>query len=109
MKMTVGKALRILGLSAGAGPDAVKRAYRRAAVITHPDKEGGSAEAFCLVKNAYDCLVEYGTTDTGRGPGRRRTVVTPGWRWVVIYQPGNYYYSGTTSAGSGGFVGFVAG
>ena len=103
--MNVEKALRILGLDKGAGRAEVKRAYRRAAVLTHPDKEGGSHEAFCLVKKAYDCLVEYGTRDTGRGPGRRRTVVTPDWQWVAVYSAGSGVT--TTATGSGGYVGFV--
>ena len=53
-------ALELLGCVAGAGPKALKSAYRKAAMLSHPDK-GGSNAWFNDVKTAYDYLVKYGT------------------------------------------------
>ena len=53
-------ALEILGLELGATAQQVKTAYRRGALKCHPDK-GGSRADFIKIKQAYDCLVEYGT------------------------------------------------
>jgi len=39
-----------------AGMAEIRHAYRQAALTTHPDKEGGSAEAFNLVATAFDVL-----------------------------------------------------
>lgn len=44
-----------LGVSKDSPPDAVKRAYKKKASATHPDK-GGSTAAFQLVQHAYDIL-----------------------------------------------------
>lgn len=55
------RALYALGLEFGATRKEVKSAYRKKAVETHPDKEGGSKSAFEVIKMAYDFLVEYGT------------------------------------------------
>ncbi|CAE8638749.1 unnamed protein product [Polarella glacialis] len=45
-----------LGLWLGASPDDVRTAYRRAVLRTHPDKPGGSTEAFNEVQRAYTVL-----------------------------------------------------
>ena len=45
----------VLGLAAGASLDEVKRAYRKLALETHPDR-GGDAEAFTEVQRAYERL-----------------------------------------------------
>jgi DnaJ-domain-containing protein 1 len=45
----------VLGLSAGASQEDIKRAYRRKSMQTHPD-QGGDAEAFKKIKAAYDKL-----------------------------------------------------
>jgi hypothetical protein len=34
----------------------LKKAYHDLALVCHPDKEGGSDEAFTMLGNAYDCL-----------------------------------------------------
>lgn len=47
---------QVLGVSRDATPEAVKAAYRRRAQETHPDREGGSVEAFQTVRAAYDVL-----------------------------------------------------
>lgn len=45
-----------LGIKKEASAAEVKRAYKHKAQQVHPDKEGGSAEAFNKVKQAYDIL-----------------------------------------------------
>lgn len=39
-------------------PEQIKLAYRRKAQETHPDKPGGSDEAFQKVQKAYECLMD---------------------------------------------------
>lgn len=47
----------VLGISPDATNDEIEKAYKRAANKTHPDKAGGSEEAFRAVKAAYDELM----------------------------------------------------
>jgi hypothetical protein len=57
---------RTLGLSPGATPDEIRRAYRRLAKINHPDAAGDAAlPRFLAIQAAYDQLL---------GPGRVRRV-----------------------------------
>lgn len=44
-----------LGVASGATKDAIKKAYRRKAQKSHPDK-GGNQEEFQMVKHAYEIL-----------------------------------------------------
>lgn len=46
----------ILGISKNASADEIKKAYRKAAVKYHPDKEGGNEEKFKEVNEAYEVL-----------------------------------------------------
>jgi len=46
----------VLGIAKGASADEIKKAFRRAAVQHHPDKEGGSEEKFKEINEAYDVL-----------------------------------------------------
>jgi len=46
----------VLGLSKGASADEIKKAFRKAAVQHHPDKEGGNEEKFKEINEAYDVL-----------------------------------------------------
>jgi len=46
----------ILGVGKDASADEIKKAYRRAAVQHHPDKEGGSEEKFKEINEAYEVL-----------------------------------------------------
>lgn len=55
--MTLDEAKMILSLSKDLDIDTIKRAYRRYAIITHPDK-GGDAELFKKGKKAYDYLLQ---------------------------------------------------
>jgi len=49
-------ALLVLGLSQGATHDEVKRAFRSAALRTHPD-HGGDEASFIAVKRAHDIAI----------------------------------------------------
>lgn len=46
-----------LQIKPGASKDEIKKAFRRLAVIHHPDKHGGDAKKFIEIKNAYDALM----------------------------------------------------
>lgn len=46
----------VLGIARGASIDEIKRAYRKRALETHPDR-GGDAEAFRAVQRAFEQLV----------------------------------------------------
>ena len=46
----------ILGIAKGASEDEIKKAYRKAAVQYHPDKEGGDEAKFKEVSEAYEVL-----------------------------------------------------
>ena len=47
---------KVLGIEKGASEDEVKKAFRRLAHKYHPDKEGGDAEKFKEVNEAYQVL-----------------------------------------------------
>src|SRR3990167_9479262 len=46
----------ILGVNKSASPDEIKKAFRRAAVQHHPDKEGGDETKFKEINEAYEVL-----------------------------------------------------
>ncbi|MFZ2126137.1 MAG: molecular chaperone DnaJ [Candidatus Microsaccharimonas sp.] len=46
----------VLGVAKGASADEIKKAFRRAAVKHHPDKEGGDEAKFKEINEAYDVL-----------------------------------------------------
>src|SRR5487761_1700172 len=46
----------VLGISKSASADEIKKAFRRAAVQHHPDKDGGNESKFKEVNEAYEVL-----------------------------------------------------
>eukprot|EP00929_Paragymnodinium_shiwhaense_P091121 TRINITY_DN51163_c0_g1_i1.p1 TRINITY_DN51163_c0_g1~~TRINITY_DN51163_c0_g1_i1.p1 ORF type:complete len:338 (-),score=72.07 TRINITY_DN51163_c0_g1_i1:493-1506(-) len=86
---------RILGCSPGAALDDIKVAYKRAALRTHPDKNGGSTEAFNAVQKAYkDVLAGLEnaaqfSTQAGAGPAawHNATAAAPAPAPVPAFDP----------------------
>jgi curved DNA-binding protein CbpA len=69
-----------LGVAPDASPDDIKRAYRRAARDSHPDREHGDAEKMAKVNRAYEVLGNPETRQhydqTGQEPGQPSDPVT---------------------------------
>ena len=53
-KLQLHNAYAVLGLPKGAPVREVKQAYRRLALLHHPDRPGGSARAFERLERAYN-------------------------------------------------------
>lgn len=51
------EALAQLGLFGDVSRSEVKRAFRQAALLLHPDKENGSEKKFVKLVEAYECLM----------------------------------------------------
>lgn len=71
--MTAPSPHHVLGVPESAGPDELRRAYRRRAFALHPDRNGGpdAHEAFLAVRAAYDALTApppAAVAPTDRGP-----------------------------------------
>lgn len=64
--MEAGKAYEVLEIDSGASADEVKAAYRRLALESHPDKNGGRETKFKQVAEAYESL-----KGSPEPPGRR--------------------------------------
>tara|TARA_R110001632_G_scaffold20699_5_gene61608 strand:+ start:1232 stop:1696 length:465 start_codon:yes stop_codon:yes gene_type:complete len=45
---------KVMGLSRSSSEEDLKKAYRKSAIKTHPDKVGGDGSAFKRMKQAYD-------------------------------------------------------
>jgi curved DNA-binding protein CbpA len=58
------KAHEILGVPETATPEEIKAAYKKLASEHHPDKEGGDAEKFRIIREAYEEL-------SGNGPKKK--------------------------------------
>lgn len=90
------QALTVLGLDNRATLGTIKKAYRKLALLTHPDK-GGNIEKFKIVANAYGLL-------TGRGQVVRpkpQPVRVP-VQWVYVGGCVSYT-TATDSATTGGY------
>ena len=46
----------VLGVGKNASADEIKKAFRKAAVLHHPDKEGGDESKFKEINEAYEVL-----------------------------------------------------
>lgn len=57
------RARGVLGVASGATPAELRRAFREAAKLAHPDRPGGDAERFRQVVEAYRLLTEPTPTD----------------------------------------------
>jgi hypothetical protein len=70
------EALHALGLVANAGPDDVRRAYRRMARLAHPDVNPGdptAADRFRAVRSAYEALLKEQPNACAGGGGLQMT------------------------------------
>lgn len=54
--LTTRRARELLGVAANASPGELRRAFRNRAKSVHPDRDGGDAEAFRRLVEAYDIL-----------------------------------------------------
>ena len=66
----------VLGVPCDAEPSAIKAAFRQRALTSHPDKPGGSDEAFRLVMQAFTVLFSereaYDAARAAEPPTKRR-------------------------------------
>ena len=90
--MTRESAFRILDLGKNPTGDDIKRAYRRKAFETHPDK-GGKAKAFSLVADAYAFL-------TGRLKVRRQRQPVRADQWVQVVYTSSWVCTGSYTSAS---------
>lgn len=74
--MTTHDALQILGLAPGASPAQLRRAYRKLALVWHPDRHATdpkrrreAEDRFKTIGAAYDLLKRYGTGAQAADPG----------------------------------------
>jgi len=72
------EAAQILGVSHNADEETVKKAYRRQAVKTHPDKPGGSIDAFNKIRDAYELLTYKSPSPNVQSVPRDRGPVSTG-------------------------------
>jgi curved DNA-binding protein CbpA len=70
----------ILGVKKNAKSGGIKRAYRKKAGESHPDR-GGEAEQFNLVKLAYDVLSDDERRERYDKGGSRRKMATTRRSW----------------------------
>lgn len=92
--MTPEEAYRILELEAGATPERVQEAYRKAALETHPDRAQGyglhDRKRWLQVRDAYECLRAAGfpellpAPEASKKPAEAKRYQAPDWlqqRW----------------------------
>jgi DnaJ-class molecular chaperone len=92
---------KVLGVSQNATAEEIKRAYRKLAHQYHPDKDGGDAEKFKEINEAYQVLSDpqkranfdqFGTADMGGG-----------FNWGQAGNQGNWDFRGFEGFDSEGF------
>lgn len=74
----MGDPYALLGVPPGTAIEEIRTAFRRAALRTHPDKQGGSHEAFYAVQWAFDTLLNAANTADPNGGHESNTVASPG-------------------------------
>lgn len=95
MAVTPEEACRILGVEAGAAPERIQEAYRKAALKTHPDRAKGyglhDRKEWLRVRDAYECLRAAGfkaplpEPEAPRRPAEPKGYKAPEWlerRWA---------------------------
>ena len=75
--MDAGRAYQVLELESGAAPDLVKAAYRRLALESHPDRDGGSEARFKEVTEAYNSLKDGAPKSAPAGRAKSRQEKSP--------------------------------
>lgn len=84
----------VLGIKKDASPDEIKKAFRKAAVRHHPDKEGGDEAKFKEVNEAYEVL---------KDQQKRQRYDQFGHAGVGGSSGGGNPFEGFGGAGAGGF------
>ncbi|MCK5614282.1 DnaJ domain-containing protein [Candidatus Pacearchaeota archaeon] len=93
--MEFAEALKILDLPAGGVTlKRLKKAYKKKAFITHPDKKGGSHKAFIRVKKAYDFFIKRGPQPVKQQPVRSEAIFHVHHAWTS----GTFVNTGTVCA-----------
>lgn len=72
----------ILHLKSSATQEEIKRSYRTLAKVYHPDKPGGNADKFRVIKQAYDILMKA----TVKAP-KESTATTPNYNNRTMAKP----------------------
>lgn len=74
----------ILGLKSGASQEEIKKAFRKLALVHHPDMKTGNEAKFKQISEAYTFLVKHagsGTTiGADYGQGQSETTYTYTWK-----------------------------
>ena len=68
--LDVPAARRVLGVTRESNREEIRAAFRKASLVAHPDKDGGSTERFVLVGEAYEVLRHGNEDPPGDGDGR---------------------------------------
>jgi len=92
--MTRTEAKQILNLEQHFTRDQLKSAYRKLALLHHPDK-GGDTKEFIKIKDAYELLAGKVTTRR-RAPIRQTGTYVVVSNWVYIRTPAGWTNSATS-------------
>ena len=68
--LDVPAARKVLGVTRESNREEIRAAFRKASLVAHPDKDGGSTERFVLVGEAYEVLRHGNEDPPGDGDGR---------------------------------------
>ena len=101
--MDLQSSYNLLGVSYSCTDDELKKAWRKAAHLYHPDKPTGNEAKFKAVKMAYDGIVEhrakYGVGGGIYMDGDSETIVTYSWGNVTVqYHTGHGFNADAMNA-----------